>query len=326
MPLRTVLCYPVEPRHCEQLAAVSPELEIVNAGQEKIAQELPKADIFIGHAKVPVPWQEVVDQGKLQWIQSSAAGLDHCLVPEVIASPIQVTSASGLFAHQVAEQTIALLAGIYRGLPTFFRAQQAREFIRRPTRDLRDATVGIAGFGGNGRRIAEVLTAFQTRILATDLYPWDCPPYVEALEPPEFLDSMLAEVDILILCVPLTPRTQGLINQAAIEKMKPGSVLINVARGPVVVEEALVHALQSKHLHAAGIDVTEIEPLPTTSPLWDLPNVIITPHVGAQSARRVDDTTDLACRNLQRFLDGTPLENLVDKQLGFPARPPAQSS
>jgi D-3-phosphoglycerate dehydrogenase len=103
--------------------------------------------------------------------------------------------------------------------------------------------------------------------------------------------------------------------------MRPGSVLINVARGPVVVEQDLIEALKSKHLHAAGIDVTEIEPLPTDSPLWDLENVLITPHVGAQSAQRVDDTTDFACENLRRFLAGDPLENLVDKQLGYPARP-----
>lgn len=320
MPLRTVLCYPVEPHHCQQLAAVSTELEIVDAGQERIAEELPTADIFIGHAKVPVPWDEVVAAGRLQWIQSSAAGLDHCLVPAVVNSSIQVTSASGLFAHQVAEQTIALLAGIYRGLPTFFRAQQKKEFIRRPTRDLRDATIGIIGFGGNGRRIAEVLSVFQTRILATDIFPWDCPTCVEKLGPAEQLDELLPQVDVLILCVPLTPETEGLIDHQALQKMKPGSVLINVARGPVVVEQDLVEALQSNHLHAAGIDVTEIEPLPTDSPLWDLENVIITPHVGAQSARRVDDTTDFACDNLRRFLAEEPLENLVDKQLGYPAR------
>ena len=320
MPLRTVLCYPVEAHHCQQLAAVSPEFEIVNAGQERIAEELPDADIFIGHAKVPVPWDEVVAGGRLQWIQSSAAGLDHCLVPSVVESSIQVTSASGLFAHQVAEQTIALLAGIYRGLPTFFRAQQQKEFIRRPTRDLRDSTVGILGFGGNGRRIAEVLSAFQTRILATDVFPWDCPPCVEQLWPPDQLNQLLPQVDILILCVPLNPETEGMIDQQTLQMMKPGSVLINVARGPVVVEQDLVEALQSNHLHAAGIDVTEVEPLPSDSPLWDLENVIITPHVGAQSARRVDDTTDLACDNLRRFLAGDTLLNLVDKRLGYPAR------
>ena len=318
--LRVVLCFPVADRHCEQIAAVDSQLEVVNAGQERIAAELPTADVFCGHAKVEVPWDAVVAQGRLQWIQSSAAGLDHCLTPSVIASEIVVTSASGLFADQVAEQTIALLAGLYRSLPTFFRQQQSKCFERRPTRDLHGATVGIVGFGGNGRRIAEILTPFRMQILATDLFPLDCPTYVEQLWPASQLDDLLSRVDILILCVPLNAETAGMIDERALGLMKPGSVLINVARGPVVVEEALVSALQSGHLGAAGLDVTEVEPLPDSSPLWELPNVLITPHVGAQSARRVDDTTDFFCENLRRFLAGDPLCNVVDKQLGFPRR------
>src|SRR5262245_66657334 len=118
--MRIVLCYPIEAKHLEQVRAAAPGHEVVNAGQERIAAEILEADIFCGHAKVPVPWGEVVRRRKLKWIQSSAAGLDHCLVPETIASEIVVTSASGLFAEAVAEQTLALLLGLLRGLPTFF--------------------------------------------------------------------------------------------------------------------------------------------------------------------------------------------------------------
>jgi D-3-phosphoglycerate dehydrogenase len=317
--MRIVLCYPLEQRHLQQIQAAAPGAEIVDAGQERIADELPRADVFCGHAKVPVPWTQVVAQGRLRWIQSSAAGLDHCLVPEVIASTdIIVTSASGLFADQVAEQTLALLLGLLRGLPTYFRAQQKREFIRRPTRDLHRATVGIVGFGGNGRRIAEVLAPFRTRILATDIFPEERPDYVGELWPAERLDDLLPLVDVLILCVPLNEQTTGMIDAAALARMKPGALLINVARGPVVVEADLVAALASGRLFGAGLDVTEIEPLPESSPLWELSNVIITPHVGAQSARRADDTTELVCENLRRYLAGRPLKNLVDKRLGFP--------
>lgn len=316
--MRIVLCYPVERRHVEQIQAVAPGHEIVDAGQERIAAELPTADIFLGHAKVPVPWDDVVRQGRLKWIQSSAAGLDHCLVPSVIASGIPVTSASGLFADQVAEQTFALLLGLLRGLPTFFRAQQKREFIRRPTRDLHGASVGIVGFGGNGRRIAEVLAPYNCRIVATDAFPRECPAHVEAIWPADRLPDLLASVDIVILCVPLNAQTQGMIAARELALMKPGSILINVARGQVIVEKDLVVALQDKHLWGAGVDVTEVEPLPVESPLWDMPNVIITPHVGAQSHRRVDDTTDLLCENLRRYLSDEPLLNLVDKRLGFP--------
>jgi D-3-phosphoglycerate dehydrogenase len=316
--MRIVLCYPIEPRHLAQVQAAAPGHEIVDGGQERIAAELPTADIFCGHAKVPVPWDEVAGRGQLQWIQSSAAGLDHCLVPEVIASSILVTSASGLFADQVAEQTLALLLGILRSLPTFFRAQQAREFIRRPTRDLHHATVGIVGLGGNGTRIAEVLRPFKTRIVATDVFTDEQPACVDALWPADQLDRLVGESDVVILCVPLNEQTQGMIAAPQLARMKRGAILVNVARGPVVVEADLVAALQSGHLGGAGLDVTQVEPLAVDSPLWDLPNVIITPHVGAQSNRRADDTTDLVCANLRRYLAGRPLLNLVDKRLGYP--------
>jgi len=180
--MRIVLCYPVESQHLEQIRAAAPaDAEIIHAGQERIAEELFSADIFCGHAKVPVDWDGVVAAGRLQWIQSSAAGMDHCLVPSVIASDIPVTSASGVLADQVAEHTIALLTAWCRSLPVFFRAKQIKEFIRRPTRDLTRSTVGIVGFGGVGRRLAEVLRPWKTRILATDMFPQQKPDYVEAL-------------------------------------------------------------------------------------------------------------------------------------------------
>jgi D-3-phosphoglycerate dehydrogenase len=120
------------------------------------------------------------------------------------------------------------------------------------------------------------------------------------------------------LCVPLNSQTHHLLDTAALAKMKQGAILINVARGPVVDEAALVQALESGRLSAAGVDVTEVEPLPEASPLWKMSNVIITPHVGAQSAKRVDDSTNLFCENLRRYLRGERLRNVVDKELGFP--------
>jgi D-3-phosphoglycerate dehydrogenase len=316
--MRVVLCYPVESRHITQISSADPSCEVVDAGQEGVGRELMAADVFIGHAKVPVPWAEVVDQGRLKWIQSSAAGLDHCLTPEVIASDIPVTSASGLFANQVAEQTFALLFGILRSMPTFYAAQQKREFIRRPTSEIHGKTVGIVGFGGNGRRIAEVLAPFRVKIWAADLFPGNCPSHVESLYSASDWHDALPDTDILIVTLPLNAETTGLIGESTLANLKPGAVVINVARGPVLVEADLVAALRDGQISAAGLDVTEIEPLAEDSPLWDLPNVVITPHVGAQSAHRVDVTTDFAAENLARFLSGEPLMNLVDKRLGFP--------
>jgi phosphoglycerate dehydrogenase-like enzyme len=316
--MRIVLCYPLDQRHLEQIRAAAPGHEVVDAGQERVAVELLEADIFCGHAKVPVSWPQVVGRDRLKWIQSAAAGLDHCLVPETIGSSIVVTSASGLFAEAVAEQTLALLLGLLRGLPTFFRAIQKREFIRRPTRDLHHTTVGIVGLGGNGVRIADVLRPFRTRIIATDMFTDERPACVNDLWQANQLDRLLAESDIVILCVPLNVQTQGMIAAPQLARMKPGGILINVARGPVVVERDLVAALESGHLGGAGLDVTEIEPLPPESRLWDLPNVIITPHVGAQCSRRADNVTNLLCENLARYFAGRPLINVVDKRLGYP--------
>jgi D-3-phosphoglycerate dehydrogenase len=163
----------------------------------------------------------------------------------VISSSILVTSTSGLFADQVAEQTLALLLGLLRGLPTFMRQQQCKQFVRRPTRDLTGTTVGIIGFGGNGRRVAEVLAPFRTRILATDMFPRRAPPHVEVVWPADRLDELLPQVDALILCIPLSPATQGLIDARRLKLMKRGSLLINVARGPIV--SAIGDALRRRY-------------------------------------------------------------------------------
>jgi D-3-phosphoglycerate dehydrogenase len=291
---------------------------VIDAGQERVAHELLEADIFCGHAKVPVPWDDIVNRGRLKWIQSSAAGMDHCLVPAVVGSNITVTSASGVLANQTADHSLALILALVRSLPTFIRAQANREFLRRPTRDLHGATVGIVGLGGNGRRLAEVMYGFGTTILATDWFPVNKPAHVADLLPAGALDEMLPHVEILFLCAPLTEHTRHMIDARRLALLPRGAYLINMARGPIVVENNLVAAIKSGHLAGAGLDVTDPEPLPETSELWDLPNVIITPHVGGQSATRIDDITNFFCDNLRRYQAGEPLRNLIDKRLGFP--------
>jgi D-3-phosphoglycerate dehydrogenase len=315
---RIVLCYPVDAKHIAQIAATAPDAEVVDAGQERIAVGLLEADIFCGHCKVPVPWDEVVRQGRLRWIQSSAAGMDHCLVPSVIGSDVTVTSASGVLADQVADHTMALLASLLRSLPTFWEAQKRREFIRRPTRDLHRARIGIVGLGGNGRRLAEVLSVFRTTILATDWFPENKPSTVAELLPADALDQMLPRVDILILAAPLNDHTRHMIDARRLALLPKGAILINMARGALVAENDLADAIESGHLAGAGLDVTEVEPLAETSRLWTLPNVIITPHVGGQAATRIDDMTNFFCDNLARYRAGRPLRNLVEKELGFP--------
>ena len=319
--MRIVLCYPAEARHIEQIQAVYPDATVISAGQERIAEELPNADIFCGHAKVPVPWENTVKANRLRWIQSSAAGLDHCLTSCVVDSDIVVSSASGVLADQVAEHALALATGCSRKIPLFLQQQHRKEFIRRPTRDLTESTILIVGFGGNGQRLAEVLHPLKTKILATDYFPNRPAPLLNYLGGPDELHELLPQADFVFLAAPLTDQTRNMFDASTLSAMKPRAVLINVARGGLVVEQALVDALESGHLDSAGFDVTPEEPPAANSPLWAAPGLIITPHVGGQSEKRIDRMTDLFCENIIRYRRGQPLINSVDKKLGFPPPP-----
>ena len=169
--MRLLLGYPAEAKHVAQIQAVAGPYEVIVGEQEQLAELLLQADLFCGHVKVSVDWNEIVRRKRLQWIQSSAAGLDHCLDPAVVKSQIVISSASGVLADQVAEHTMSLIGAVLRRLPLFLEAQGRREFVRRPTHDLHGSTVGIVGFGGVGRRLAELLAPYKVRILATDYFP-----------------------------------------------------------------------------------------------------------------------------------------------------------
>ena len=322
--MNLLLCYPVREHHIARVRETWPGLNLLFADQnnrDESEKLLFEADYFCGHVKKMVNWDAVVRQGRLRWIQSSAAGMDHCLVPAVVESDIIVTSASGLLADQVAEHTMALVLGWMRSLPVFFEAQKQREFVRRPTRDLTRATVGIVGFGGNGRRVAQVMAPFQVRILATDMFPEDQPAHVAELWPDNRLNDLLAESDVVLLNLPLNDTTHYLFDASRLAKMKKDALLVNMARGPIVDTDALVSALNAGSIAGAVVDVTDPEPLPKSHPLWNCPNVMITPHVGGQFRWRNDDVTDLLCENIRRFRSGEPLINLLtDKKLGFPIR------
>ncbi|MDR0706006.1 MAG: protein kinase [Planctomycetaceae bacterium] len=328
-----VVCFketPVEQNLIDRIHEAWSEVNIINVGQKDIASALWEADYFCGHAKVPVNWDAVVQQNRIRWIQSSAAGMDWLLVPSVIQSNITITTASGVLANQVAEHTLSLILGWMRNLSTFQREQHDptlpdyRKFIRRPTHDLTGLTVGIVGFGGVGRRLSEILALFQTRILATDLYPTEKPPHVAELFPAEKLDKLLGESEVVILCLPLNNQTRELFTIERFKLFRKEALFVNVARGQLVVTQDLVETLQRGLIAGAVMDVTSPEPLPPEHPLWDFyPNVLITPHVGGQSRRRFDDVVDIFTENIQRWKNQQPLINFLTpegKRLGFPIR------
>jgi D-3-phosphoglycerate dehydrogenase len=319
-----VTCFPV-PDHLIQKIKhdVDGRFNVIASNQDQIATDLFEADIFCGHAKVPVDWKAVVDAKRLAWIQSSAAGLDHCLTPEVINSDIVVSGCSGLFAPQVAEQSMSLLMGLIRRAPVFFRAQQNKDYVRRQTDNIFGKSVLIIGFGGNGQRIARTLRPMVDQIKATDFFPESGQSLVQkgivrSVKPADELDSILPEADIIIVTLPLSEMNEQLLSDDQFAQMKPGAYFVNVGRGSVVDTQAMIASLNKGRLAGAGIDVVDPEPLPHDSPLWEMDNVIISPHVGAQSPLRVPTTVDLFLENVSRFEKKQSLLNLVDKQLGFP--------
>ena len=316
--MKILLGYPVEERHVEKIRLVAPTHEVVAAAQHELPDLLMESDCFCGHVKVPVNWRAIVDRDRLAWIQSSAAGLDHCLHPAVIESDIVVSSASGVLSDQVAEHALALIGALVRRFPAFHSAQLRRAYNRQPTDDLHGKRIGIVGFGGVGQRVAELLAPYRVEIVATDYFPQSVPSYVKAVWAADALPNLLRQSDIVILCVPLTDVTRGMIGESQIAMMPSGSLLLNVCRGDVLVESALIDALNRGHLSAAAIDVACDEPLKDDNMLWTAPRLMITPHVAGQSNTRIDRMTDFFCENLVRYLNNTELLNTVDKTLGFP--------
>ncbi len=314
-----VVCYPVDEDCLRKLREAVGEAELLVTDQQRVARDVKRATVFGGHARVPVDWEAVVAAGRLRWIHSTAAGLDHCLVPAVIESPIIVTGSSGLFADQVAEQALALVLGLMRRLPAFLHAQLQRRFERLECDDLRVKGVAVLGCGGNGERIAQLLAPACRKLVATDLWPdaIDGPHPFEVVSA-DLTEEVIAASDVVICALPLTTATRGWLDRRRLGLIRRGGYLVNVGRGPIVDELALIDLLREGHLTGAGLDVFAIEPLPTDSPLWNMPQVIITPHVGAQSTTRYRDVTLLFTENVRRMGAGKPLINLVDREAGFP--------
>ncbi|MCP4773596.1 MAG: hypothetical protein GY880_05100 [Planctomycetaceae bacterium] len=218
---------------------------------------------------------------------------------------------------------MSLLMGLIRRSPVFFKAQQAKQFVRRPTDNLFGKTIGIAGLGGNGQRIAHILRPMVNRIIATDCFVDSATDLlnqgvIDQILPDSGLDEMLPEIDVLIITLPLSSKNENLIGKKQFDLLRPGAYVINVGRGSVVETQSMVDALSNGRLGGAGFDVVEPEPLPPSSPLWEMDNVIISPHVGAQSPLRIPVTIDIFCENIKRFTTGDSLLNLVDKNIGFP--------
>lgn len=258
----------------------------------------------------------------LKWAHIPWAGVDSVLEP-IRKSPATITCGKGVFDAPMADHVFALLLALTRQIPTFVRYQIAgiwkREIPNTQLTDLWGKTMGIVGLGSIGREVAQRALSFGMRVLAVKRQP------AAISEEPvdglflgyEGLRLMLPECDIVVVTAALTPQTRYLLARNELASMKKGSILINVARGGIVDENALVELLQSGHIAGAGLDVFEDEPLSHDSPLWRMPNVIITPHVGGVSERTRQRVFERFLENLRKFLSGEPLIGVVDKEAGY---------
>ncbi|MCY3765646.1 MAG: D-2-hydroxyacid dehydrogenase [Gemmatimonadetes bacterium] len=314
--MKIVLCPPVSDALCEQVRRTVPGAEVVTASMDVAPAVVGDADVIFGMYNEEI----IAAATQVRWIQTTSAGMDMLMnIPGVREGQFRLSNASGLHALQVAEHAWALTAALFRGLHVYIRNQLACKWKGAPIQDLYGATAGIVGFGGIGRRYASLARGFDMRVLAVDVQQTERPDHVEALWGPDRLDDLLAASDVVFIACPYTPETERLINAGAFQLMKESAFLVNTARGPIVDETALVDALMSAEIAGAGLDVFETEPLPDTSPLWEMENVIITTHSAGVSSYRPQRTVDFFCENLRRFVAGEPLLNETDRNLGYPA-------
>lgn len=259
----------------------------------------------------------LASSAKLKWVQIGGAGVDVTLYPEMVASDVILTNASGAFDIPIAEHVFAMILCFSRGLNRFIRHQMEGKWRGSSMMQLSGKTILVVGLGSIGSAVAKRANGLEMRILAIDLFPPEKPDYVERIEKPEKIHELLPEADFISICCPLTKDTYRMIGESEFHKMKPSAYLINIARGKIIDEAALIKALKEERIAGAGLDVFEEEPLPEDSELWNMPNVIITPHSAGVSPETGDRTFGIFCENLKRFVTGEPLINVVDKKAGF---------
>ncbi len=320
----------------EKFKAVSPQLIIqmapVAEAEELTDQQL--ADIEVLYTRRALPNPERVPN--LRWIQFHWAGIDPFVDHSLLRSEIKVTSLSGAAVPQMAEFALTMMLSIARHLPAMMQDKGEKRwaedrFTRFRPLELRGSTVGIVGYGSIGREIARLCQSFGAQILVTkrDLKQLEQSGYMPEglgdpqaeiplrIYPPQALASMASECDFLVLTVPLTPNTRGLVNAKVFGEMKPTAYLVDLSRGGVVDHGALVEALKENRIAGAALDVFPVEPIPETSPLWELPNVMLSPHVAGTSGHYLERAAELFAENLRRYVANEPLLNLFDPQHGY---------
>ena len=307
----------------EQLRRDFPEHTFLEAwDRDTLRRLLPEADV----AFTPFVDADIFDTAtRLCWVQSPAVGVGSLMFPALLASDVVLTSARGVRARSIAEHVLGVTIALARQLPAAVRAQAARRWAQEElegpavdVRTLQGQRMGIVGLGSIGLELAKIAGPFGFRITAIRRRASEpIPPGVENVWTPDRLIDLLAVSDVIVLAAPHTPETKRLIGKRELDRVKRGAFLINVARGKLIDDEAVVEALRDGRLGGAALDVFTREPLEPSSPYWDLPNVIITPHTAGAMRDYWTPLVALFSENLRRFENNQPLLNVVDKVAGY---------
>ena len=299
---------------CDMIRQAAGENEVVfTSSRDELIAAAAEAEVLYGS----VGEDDLEFYSRLRWMQTGSAGVERQLYPAFRDADIILTNAAGVHAPYCAEHAFALLLGLTRGINYHIRNQIKHQWRGTHLVEIGGWTLGIIGMGGFGVQMAQRGKGFNMHVIAIDPYRTDVPDCVDELLPGEQLPDLARRSDVVMTACPHTAETHHLIDAELLKLMKPSAYLINVTRGGVVDEAALVDALREGRIAGAGLDVCEVEPLPADSPLWDLENVIITPHSAGRSQYRPRPTIELFCDNLRRYLAGEPLRNVVRKELGF---------
>jgi phosphoglycerate dehydrogenase-like enzyme len=306
----------------ERLRREFPQLEVVHLpNYERVTEEIVDADIAISWS---LRGEQIKAARKLRWIHSTAAAVHQLMTPELRASNIVVTNARDVHGPVVAEHAIALAFALAKRLPQAVKHQQQKHWAQhdlwnaqpRP-RELSGATMTIIGMGGIGRPLAKLAQSVGMRVLGVREHPELGTDAADAAHDFEQLGLALCEADFVVLAVPVTPKTHHLMNAQRLAQLKPDAYLINVGRGVLIDEDALVDALSKKRFAGAALDVTMEEPLPPESLLWQMENILITPHIAGFTERMWERHYAHYTENLRRYLTGEPLLWVVNKQRGY---------
>lgn len=280
--------------------------------------DLEGAEILVLPWGIPDATQErLLSIDSLQWIHLVSAGVDHALGERLCAMDVLLTNASGVFDLPIAETVLTYILMIAKRMPTFLKQQRERTWRKHRLREVAGLTVGIIGAGSIGTEVARLCQALDLRVIGTRRHPERGAPHVDELLPTTRMDDLLAQSDFVVVAVPLTEETRGMIDATAFRQMRADAWFINVARGAVVDQGALIAALQAGQIGGAALDVFVEEPLPVDSPLWELDNVILTPHNSWSTPHVARREAALFLKNLRRYLRDEPLCNVVDRSLGY---------